>query len=366
MHTTNRSLEGLRGVAALVVVIFHMEIVSAWSGVIQNGYLSVDLFFVLSGYVIGSAYAPRLTNIREVLRFLIRRVGRLWPLHVVSFVLFYGLLCMHSVMSRQPVVVPSPAEFVSLLTMTNGFNLFDHNIGNSVSWSAGDELYVYVLFAVICMALRMRASLLFAALMITGFAIAFRVNADSCFTHGACYDMTYSFGWARCLAGYFLGALLARHADALHFLTSPKWQVIAALGALVLLQLTAVAPALAFAAPIVFGLLVASLARDCGPVARLLSKRPLQYLGEVSYALYMSHAIFRVYFVNLVDIPGHRNWVWQTACCAGFLFASFALAHFFHRYIEIPLRERIYALADKLPSVRRSATIGGHLEDYKS
>ncbi|MFX1695295.1 acyltransferase family protein [Paraburkholderia sp. A1RI-2L] len=351
MHTTNRSLEGLRGTAALLVVLFHMKILSAYSGVVQNGYLCVDLFFVLSGYVICSAYASRVTNSREVFRFVVRRIGRLWPLHVLSSVLFYGLLSLHAVTSHQPVLVPTLAEFVSLLTMTNGFNLFDHNIGNSVSWSAGDELYVYVVFAVTCIALRVRAFVLFAAFAIIGALIAFRINADYCFTHGACYDMTYSFGWARCLAGFFLGALVARHGNALHLVTSQKCQVIAAVGALVLLQIAAVVPPLAFGAPVVFGLLVASLARDSGPVAGLLRKRPLQYLGEVSYALYLSHAVFLVYFINMVDVPGHQL-AWRAGCCAGFLFASFALAHFLHRYIEIPLREQIYAFAEKMPAIR--------------
>ncbi|WP_213308154.1 acyltransferase family protein [Paraburkholderia sacchari] len=346
MHTTNRSLEGLRGIAALIVVLYHMAILSPYAGVIQNGYLSVDLFFVLSGYVICSAYGSRLTNSHEVSRFLIRRFGRLWPLHVISFVLYYALLCLHSVLSKQPAVLPTMAEFASLLTMTTGFNLFDHNIGNVVTWSAGDELYVYALFAAVCMTLRKRSSVFFAVLSIIGFVIILRVDAESCLNHGPCNDLTYSFGWARCLTSYFLGALLARHKDALNFLTSPQWQIVGAVATLALVQFAAVVPAIAFAAPIVFALLIASLTRDRGPMATLLRTRPMQYLGEVSYALYLSHSIFGIYFVNLVFLPARNHFAWQAACCAGYIFASLALAHFLHRYIEVPVRERINAWGD--------------------
>ena len=61
-----RSLEGLRGLAALLVALFHVYVYGRWgglpaqSGILQHAWLFVDLFFVISGYVRAAAYGARL------------------------------------------------------------------------------------------------------------------------------------------------------------------------------------------------------------------------------------------------------------------------------------------------------------------
>ena len=67
-----KSLEGGRGVAALIVALYHLKFGAAYCSAIRNGYLFVDLFFVLSGFVIATSYVERLHSIVDVRAFLNR------------------------------------------------------------------------------------------------------------------------------------------------------------------------------------------------------------------------------------------------------------------------------------------------------
>ena len=83
-----RALDGLRGAAALLVVVYHIAFYRVqWpnhlfdNDFVRHGYLAVDLFFILSGLVISSNYSLRLNNLSEVKEFLLLRFFRLYPLH---------------------------------------------------------------------------------------------------------------------------------------------------------------------------------------------------------------------------------------------------------------------------------------------
>ena len=85
-----RSIEGLRGIAALLVALFHAYVYSQWggfpaqSGVLQHAWLFVDLFFVISGYVMAAAYSDRLARGGRPSAYMVRRLFRLYPLHIVT------------------------------------------------------------------------------------------------------------------------------------------------------------------------------------------------------------------------------------------------------------------------------------------
>jgi peptidoglycan/LPS O-acetylase OafA/YrhL len=93
-----RSLTGVRGVAAVVIVIYHFgkfrldpaSSVTVWS--VPHGYLPVDMFFMLSGYVIGYVYRDAFLSEpwRNYQTFLIKRVARLYPAYIV-IAAFYAL-----------------------------------------------------------------------------------------------------------------------------------------------------------------------------------------------------------------------------------------------------------------------------------
>src|SRR5690606_39116617 len=80
------ALDGLRGISAVAVAFFHLPLAFHLFGspLVREAYIFVDFFFVLSGFVIAHAYGARLTGGAELGDFLVRRIGRLWPLHLAT------------------------------------------------------------------------------------------------------------------------------------------------------------------------------------------------------------------------------------------------------------------------------------------
>ncbi|MFD1557843.1 acyltransferase family protein [Paraburkholderia silviterrae] len=362
MKTTNRSLEGLRGAAALLVVFFHIGLLSPFSAIIRNGYLAVDLFFVLSGFVICSAYADRLETGHDVWRFIVRRSGRLWPLHIVSAILVCALLGMIFALGGRRPHVPTGGETIAIVTMMQGLVFPDRDIGNLVAWSTGDEFYVYLLFAVICLRLRRWRRVTFAAAAAAGFSIAVYVDAGTCVSIHHCMDLHSSFGWARCLAGFFVGALLAHSRIHLSSISTPAVQIAMATASLAFVAGTSEFPLAAFASPVVFAALIASLITDSGPLAIILQTRPMQYLGKISYALYLGHGVVVLPFAGWLNQSKYATG-YQLTAIAVLLSVSFALAHLLHRYIEVPCRDRIYAWSDSRVDHEMAMLPGDRPED---
>jgi peptidoglycan/LPS O-acetylase OafA/YrhL len=93
-----RSLTGIRGVAASAVVLYHFDLGQPDSGplqhVLHHGYLAVDLFFVLSGFVMALTYGRAFVlqpNIEGFGRFLENRLARIYPLYLVTTLLAFAV-----------------------------------------------------------------------------------------------------------------------------------------------------------------------------------------------------------------------------------------------------------------------------------
>src|SRR5437762_3544187 len=93
------SLESVRGIAALIVVMFH----AFWANPLRqlswfhNTYLLLDLFFVLSGFVMCHAYANRISERTELRDFCLLRLGRVYPLHATLLAAWVGIDAIKSV-----------------------------------------------------------------------------------------------------------------------------------------------------------------------------------------------------------------------------------------------------------------------------
>lgn len=116
-------LDGLRGVAALMVVIFHIfetHQTSHLDQIINHGYLAVDFFFLLSGFVIGYAYDDRWETMK-VGNFFKRRLIRLQPM--VIFGMIVGALCYYFQASVYWPIIQETPVWKMLLVMVIGFTL---------------------------------------------------------------------------------------------------------------------------------------------------------------------------------------------------------------------------------------------------
>ena len=99
-HGRFGALDGMRGVAAIMVVLLHIGNLGLGPFKPQFGYLAVDLFFALSGFVISYSYDPRLARGMTVGTFMLRRIIRLYPLYLIGSLVGF---------MTTPIIVNNPA-----------------------------------------------------------------------------------------------------------------------------------------------------------------------------------------------------------------------------------------------------------------
>jgi peptidoglycan/LPS O-acetylase OafA/YrhL len=366
-----RSFEGARGLAALLVALFHFGLAEPPIVRIRAGYLFVDLFFVLSGFLICAAYAGKLDRPAAVPNFLVRRIGRLLPLMLVA-TLAYLLLANAAVLAHRRFdgaagaawfyVRPPLAEWLATLTMTHSLGLFDHAIMNYATWSISTEFHAYIAFAALCLLLRGCARVAGFAVMAAlayGVSVWASVHVRGCLTWGGCMDLTFDYGYWRCLAGFFLGALLSHvriraPARAQSRGLAPGLGQAASLAALLaMFLLIPRMPAAALAAPLLFGFLLLSIRADAGPLARLFGAAPLQLLGRYSYSIYLMHPVI------LLGWNAGRGYaagnLGRVAFVAGYVALVLTVARWTFRWVEDPMRRRFNRFAARRFGARAAA-----------
>jgi peptidoglycan/LPS O-acetylase OafA/YrhL len=298
------TLESLRGVAALIVVVYH----AVWlnpvtnSQFFTNGALMVDFFFVLSGFVICHSYGDRLTNARDFGRFLWLRLGRLYPLHFAFLMVFVLIETVKYVAQvRYGIVADKPAftvngagAFLSNLFLVQALSFSAPLTFNYPSWSISVEFYAYVLFGVVRMSGgRGLAFILAASLIVMACASVLWIGGQLSLADSG-------NGWAffRCCGGFFLGVLTyflyrltaARpSSDGHQFFAA--WLAPAVLCVTIAFLSFELKAAWSFLLPLLGAALIYStVAYPNRTLNAVLTTKPLRWLGQVSYSIYMVHA----------------------------------------------------------------------------
>lgn len=348
------SFESIRGVAALIVALYHLNIGAAYLPFIKNGYLFVDLFFVLSGFIMYAAYASKLNAADDLRSFLIRRVGRLLPLLLFSTLAFvlidnaivfakrlatsYGYASILNNPAALEYDFPSFSEALATLTFTHAMGIFDRLILNTPSWSISVEFYTYVLFMLICFLVKGQARLVaFVLLSALGFAASIWASASfhDCLDAGGCLSLTYDFGFVRSVHAFFLGALAYYASRKLHG-NSAVFQIAAVAVLIALIGIVDSFPAASFAFPAAFTLLILSICSDSGPLFRILKLRPFQILGQRSYSIYLMHVPLLLVFENASKrVTGFFS---NLAVLVLFMIVLIIVSGLTYRFIEDPLR----------------------------
>lgn len=303
-------LDSWRGIAALAIVAFHFRTTVGLNGLslFDGMYLFVDFFFVLSGFVISSAYGERLRNGYSVARFMWLRLGRVYPLHLAILLAFIAMQVMVTY-PRSGDWFPAPNEsfdtVLANLALVHSLNTFDFLTWNKPSWSISVEFYTYLLFALAAARAGQRTWLI--GLGVIAAAPLFLLV----FNHGKNIDATATFGIVRCLYGFAVGVLAwevrLRWPESRTFLRSRPFTASfaeLALAAIVLMFVATVGTtAWSLLAPMVFGAAVLVFAAEGGALSRVLTLRPFVLLGTVSYSVYMVHMLILswwLYFVRAV------------------------------------------------------------------
>lgn len=313
-----RALDSWRGVAAVLVALYHCAFLGALNGnsFVRGGYLFVDFFFVLSGFVIAHAYGARLRDPSAAVGFVIRRFGRLWPLHVVMLCAFAAAEGLNMALHAQggdaeafrlSVNDNSVYSFLTNLAMLNAVGLHRSITWNGASWSIGAEFYTYLVFCCVIAFARSFALRVCATLAAAG---ALTIIAFS--THQPLMDATYDLGAARCLYGFFVGVLLEaafsrERPGPLPFATALEAGALAL--AVAFTALCGQGP-LGVAAPLAFAPLVFVYAHECGAISRLLRARPVAALGAWSYSIYMSQGLIGNAYDRAIVMLDRRTGLW--------------------------------------------------------
>nr|WP_249133391.1 acyltransferase [Bradyrhizobium sp. AUGA SZCCT0177] len=383
-------LDSVRGIAALCVVVHHFVISQPLAAVLpnrawidfaffHNAWLFVDLFFVLSGIVISMSYVRGGFGTFEFREYIVRRLARIYPLHIVTLLAFLSFRMMKLGLVGTGLIHFAPPE----MAVNNGYSFFLnvlllHAIGfvdylswNGPSWSISAEFYTYLVFGgVVVLAQKFRdvrivyvlslflslASWAFILLVLRQYALDF-----------------HTFGIARCILSFFLGVLTLRAVASVPPAVRPAlqsiWQIGAAIAAIAIVCVVGMWPMLSFLAPVIFAVLLGSLMAFPGRgLPNLLSVKPLVWLGKRSYSIYMVHALVLVlieYFSRGVGmrtfqmIDQFGSGIAATLLLSGYVVAVLALSNLTYANIEIPGSKAIVGLLARRPRVVATAEGGG-------
>jgi peptidoglycan/LPS O-acetylase OafA/YrhL len=299
-------MTGLRGIAALLVVTYHFyppsdNTTNPFSLFIGKGYLWVDLFFVLSGFLLALNYAHLFSegwSFRAWVDFLMRRLARVYPLYIaiVAATLIYTVSVYGSFQSKgdfpslnlsRPLV-----EIIANIALIQSWGVARSIDG--VAWSLSTEWCAYLLFPVLVwLALfcrRRTAALAVITVALTAIATVSLTMTDGAYHSGPldAYDGTTMQPLLRCIGGFLLGILTYRAAQ------SPKLLGLVARDGVIFAAVALLAWGFAagaydlFVYPL-FAVMVLGLYGNRGWLGRLFGCAPVYWLGLVSYSLYLLH-----------------------------------------------------------------------------
>ena len=295
-------LEGMRGLAAVGVVLYH-----SWYhwhingiGLVEHGNLFVDLFFVISGFVISHIYTSRLRDLKDLAQFAVLRTARLYPLHLFTLLVLAGYTLVSAWlqtdwqlgftrMHMDLLAQNNWRHFLENLFMLQALLSPNTPSFNSPSWSISTEYFTYFIFALVVLAAaRHRRQLPWL------FALLACVSLGYLLWNGS---LTRDARLLRCIGGFFGGTLVylawSRFWPALRRWLGQGWRSHAAETVAVALAVAALWDCgegrLQFLVLPCFALLVFLLADGGGVVTRSLQHRYIQNLGKWSYSIYMVH-----------------------------------------------------------------------------
>jgi peptidoglycan/LPS O-acetylase OafA/YrhL len=349
-----RILDSYRFIAASLICVYHFNKadilgLAQVSLAFENIRLMVDFFFILSGFVIASAYSGKMADVRGYRSFMWRRFARLYPLHLLTLLIGVAGGLVIGAGRLQPGTNPevfSTTAIVANLTLTHSFGVTNYGSFNIPSWSISAEMFVYALFPLFAF-LASRLPALVNALLIVAYVAAIILVREAL----GLRDWTlawYDFGALRAVPTFFAGVLIARLLETTWrgFAPSIWWAHGAFLLAFIPMHLNARDEwALACFALVV---LLAAAAERTGARSRL-QRQGFVLLGDASYSLYMWHMPLKVgVFAMMGKLFGFGPLPMWSAAILSFML-SLAVALACHRWFEMPVRRWMLTRVEHRP-----------------
>lgn len=321
------ALDGLRALAAICVVLYHLRIWFPEIRVVNQAYLAVDFFFILSGFIVSHAYGARLQNGLPAVTFLQIRAIRLYPLVILGTVAGAA----NNVFATTPVSAGELVPWVLLGALSipilegAGFARQFFPL-NWPAWSLALELIVNAGYPWLYDRRRLLliAGAILAAMLVVVAVYYGRINLG----RGL---MFIAAGLPRAAVPFILGIFLfAIHSKVQNRIKGASWMPIVSGVALLATFLPTIPRGPAGAAYdlvcvlIVYPVLIFIAAQSLAPRGGVL-----RFLGELSYPLYIMHFPLLTMFVFIArsyGVPRGSSDLWLVAASLGFMLAGVLLA----------------------------------------
>ena len=343
LHKYRDDIDGLRSIAVLTVVAFHLKI----NKLAPGGFIGVDVFFVISGYLISGFIFKDVNNKNfSIKEFYVRRARRIFPaLFVVYIACLIGSLATDFPSDSEKV---GRTMMASLLFSSNVYfyglsGYFSGSLENNPllhTWSLSVEEQFYVLFPLLIFVIR-RLQHRTQLTIISVFTVAsFGSSVFSVFNEAAAaFYLLHNRAWE-----LFIGAGLA---VASFPLAGKRWHLefLAATGLLLIVGSNfLLSPASLFPGPSALAaclgtaLLIYSGETNRTVLSRILSAAPLRFIGLISYSLYLWHW-------PIIVFVGRFHYLRGVVDKSAILAASILVAYWSWRFIEKPFREKPFKLS---------------------
>lgn len=361
-HREIKALTSLRGIAAMAVVMQHFSATAQQHSaviipsLVPHGYLAVDLFFILSGFIMSYTYLSSFQRygISATGDFLLKRVARIVPLNVfaLALILFAGQLS--NIFLNKNIFYYS--EKISFDVVANLFMLQGLGIGrnlNGPSWSISTEFAAYFSFPFFIMCIFSKDWRRVLLIVLASISVIFWLALNH--SRLGLETGTIGEGVLRCFAEFCIGMASYRFYSlriAKRLLESDVVCMSIALGCAIFMVLR-----IDLFAVILFPFLIVSLAHNQSSVARIMAHPTLYFLGVISFSVYLLHQPFRPLELELLR-------AWHPTPLNGFAALLFAfvgslsvlpLAWLAYRYVEQPGRKLIRKLSEPRASTVKAS-----------
>lgn len=344
-------LTSLRFFAALWVLCFHLRLhLGSTQPLIlerflQAGPLAMTFFFVLSGFILVIASRGK-EPWDDVAGYAWRRFARIYPVYLAYLIMFWSLIGFAGSLGGKPLRAAALLGF-SDLTLTGAWfpQAFLGGFGRDGAWSLSAEAFFYALFPLLLFHARQLSdrALILAVRWSVAIASFGGLAGKYMPPQGSVVETVYYslpiFRLPEFAAGVFYAVWALRNPARL-----PTGRRLALFSALFFVYVCVAAHALPYVGgdfiviPFLLCLFAYFMRTDAGWMAQLLSFRPLVFLGEISFGLYL----MQILTIRLYLQPGHgAGWMGGAAGC---LALTLVLATAVHLVIEKPLRKWLLSM----------------------
>lgn len=348
MSNKINSLETLRGIAALMVALYHYPSTSFLY--FEDGFLAVYFFFSLSGFVITLNYFNKINSFNDLIRFQTRRFYRLYPVHLL---LLLTVLCIQFLKlialkffnfdstsyAFSPVNIFSLTDFFQHIFLTQSITNFGNFLSwNSAAWTISAEFYAYLIFGLLTLIVRRNKKIFIILLLLY-------ILFDEFITLSLKYYINSVF--LNCLFYFSIGSIVFFIYEKTKFRINDFYFIIFLLIVTLYNKIFYLNNAILFATIIYLTLII----KQDTILFKFLNFSPLVYFGTVSYSFYMIHQsvlylyiqslkfIFGINFNNMSGVTTDTgNPYYDTLIMLSYIAISLFIASFIYKYVEQKFR----------------------------